>query len=337
MNKGYRLLPLLAMVYVTIKLLAILLFYKVIYVFGIMGAASALIIPLWFCIGDVITEVYGYKYARQLVYVAAFCQLVFGCIAGVFNNFTASKIGIDYAAYAEVLGHLPQGALASCLAIIFGGVVNAFILNKWKLALKGKFFILRSLGSTSIGEFVFTVCVYALGFYKIASFSGIFELIMTSYLIKLAFNPIMVLPVAVIKNWVKAYEAKFINVNNIDHANNNKTKMVRIKSNMVGDSYFCDESHKLELTLNQYLGVHAASANVREMGIKHFKANTSIGWHISPDKQYIILLNGVVEFTSSVGESIVLNTGNILFATDTSGKGHTTKFVTDSSLAIIKL
>jgi uncharacterized PurR-regulated membrane protein YhhQ (DUF165 family) len=64
MNKKinfYSLLPFIAMAYLTLKLLSILLFYKIITVFSIKASAGTLVIPLWFLVGDVITEVYGYK------------------------------------------------------------------------------------------------------------------------------------------------------------------------------------------------------------------------------------------------------------------------------------
>ena len=84
-------LPLIAMAYVTTKLLAILLFYKIITLFSIKAAASTLIIHLWFCLGDVITEVYGYKIAKKLVWMSALCQLAFGWIC-YFINFLNSNI-----------------------------------------------------------------------------------------------------------------------------------------------------------------------------------------------------------------------------------------------------
>jgi len=51
MAKDNKALPIIAMAYVTAKLMAILLFYKVVTIFSINAAASTLIIPLWFCLG----------------------------------------------------------------------------------------------------------------------------------------------------------------------------------------------------------------------------------------------------------------------------------------------
>lgn len=49
---------------------------------------------------------------------------------------------------------------------------------------------------------------------------------------------------------------------------------------------------------------------------------TSYDWHTAPRTQYVITLKGTLEFTTSLQEKFTLHAGEVLVATDTSGKGH---------------
>lgn len=62
----------------------------------------------------------------------------------------------------------------------------------------------------------------------------------------------------------------------------------------------------------------------------HFKetaANASYDWHTAPHTQYVLSLKGTLEFTTSLGKTFVLRTGEVLIATDTEGFGHKWKML----------
>jgi uncharacterized integral membrane protein (TIGR00697 family) len=196
------------MLYVTVKLIAILLLYRMVTVFGVTAAASTLIIPLWFLIGDCITEIYGHHTARKLVYMAALCQLLFGVLTWAFNFLDSADIGINQHSYIQVFNNLPRGAFASVAAIIAGGLINSWILSRWQAVLCGKYFIIRSLGASMIGELIFTICVYVMSFYGSTSYIMIIKLIWISYVIKIAVNLILSIPIAIIVDKIKQYVDK---------------------------------------------------------------------------------------------------------------------------------
>ena len=63
--------------------------------------------------------------------------------------------------YDQVLGKLPRVAIASFLAIFVGAFINAYAISKWKILLRGRYFWLRSLGASAIGEFIFTIVPFS--------------------------------------------------------------------------------------------------------------------------------------------------------------------------------
>jgi uncharacterized integral membrane protein (TIGR00697 family) len=324
-------LPLIAMAYVTTKLLAILLFYKVITLFSIKAAASTLIIPLWFCLGDVITEVYGYKIAKKLVWMSALCQLAFGWIC-YFINFlpVANMDGINQASYTEVAANLHKGATASFLAIVISGIINALILNKWKIKLKGNYFFMRSMGSTSIGEFFFTILVYLIGFHGFTSFSIILKLILISFCIKIIANPLMIAPISILVNFLKKYE----NLSDFPEKvvpDNNATFTV-IASNGE-NAYFIDQDVKL---MPKYpLGFYSKDFPAKSFSIRDIDEFCFLNWHTTRIPQYVIYLSGEIEIEVSHDVKRRFKSGDVVFFNDLAGNGHITRVVQPGQAVII--
>lgn len=318
-------LPIIAMAYVTAKLVAILLFYKVITVFSINAAASTLIIPLWFCLGDVITEVYGYKTARTLVWVSAFCQLIFGWLIFVFNYLPSAPqiTHINQAAYYEVFSNLPKGATASFLAIAIGGLVNAAILSKWKLMLNGKYFFIRSLGSTAIGEFVFTLCVYAIGFHGFASAVVIGKLILISFCIKMIINPIMITPISILTRFLKRYE-QISNVTTGELSHRKHFTMV-CSNESTKETFFVDEGSKL--FPKNPTDFRAKNFPAKSFIIKNLEEGAFLNWHTVQQPQYIICLTSEIEIEVSRGNKRVFKSSDIVFLNDIVGDGHITRII----------
>ncbi|MGK9117251.1 hypothetical protein KXS00_04780 [Olivibacter jilunii] len=67
--------------------------------------------------------------------------------------------------------------------------------------------------------------------------------------------------------------------------------------------------------------------DVRHLHFKETAANASYDWHTAPRTQYVITLKGSLEFTTSLGKTFILQTGEVLIATDTTGKGHKWKLI----------
>lgn len=206
MKLQYKYLTFLSMLYMTIKLTTVVLIYKIVTVGPFFASASTLVIPLWFFLGDIITEAYGYRISRHIIWMAILCQFVFAFICSAVTNLNSPAIWNHQEAYNQVLGKLPRVAIASFLAITIGAFINAYALTKWKILLRGKYFWLRSLGATAIGELVFTIIAYVTEFWGITAISNLAQLMATSYAIKLLAGPILVIPASLAANLIKKLE-----------------------------------------------------------------------------------------------------------------------------------
>jgi hypothetical protein len=98
-------------------------------------------------------------------------------------------------------------------------------------------------------------------------------------------------------------------------------------------SYFKEEAPIYEI--NQPLGVYSKKIPAKGMMFRIFKAGAFYDWHNAPQPQYIVYLEGEVEVEASGGEKRVFKPGDILFATDLTGKGHISKTLSDGRSIII--
>lgn len=206
MNQQFKCLTPLAMFYMTIKLVTVLLIYKIVAVGSIQITAATIIIPLWFLTGDVIAEGYGYDISKQIIWMAIICQFAFAFICAYLIKLPSPANWVYQGAYDHVLGNLPRVAFSSFLAIASGIFVNAYLVARWKIMLKGRFFWLRSLGASIIGEAVFTILAFSIEFFGLVPFKTVMQLMAISFCTKLIINPILVIPSSILAAIIKKIE-----------------------------------------------------------------------------------------------------------------------------------
>src|SRR5262249_16704140 len=107
----------------------------------------------------------------------------------------------------DVLGHVLRFTIAGSIGYIASAFINVFLVSKWKVILRGKWYILRSIGSTAVGEAVATYLVGFMTFYKIIPVSKILLIITTAFIYKTVYGCIIVLPTAILVRILKKYEA----------------------------------------------------------------------------------------------------------------------------------
>ena len=97
-------------------------------------------------------------------------------------------------------------------------------------------------------------------------------------------------------------------------------KVTRIYSDANGDTHFED----LEIPLTEAGSIGKLSGNQAVSGIIFREVEPSYDWnfHVAPQKQYNILLDGEIEIETSLGEKRIFKGGEVLLLEDTSGKGH---------------
>jgi uncharacterized cupin superfamily protein len=83
------------------------------------------------------------------------------------------------------------------------------------------------------------------------------------------------------------------------------------------------------------IGNYSKKYTVKGMMFRDFEKGASFDWHNAPQPQYIIYLEGEVEVEASGGEKRTFKPGDLLFATDLTGKGHITRTLTKGRSVIV--
>ena len=83
------------------------------------------------------------------------------------------------------------------------------------------------------------------------------------------------------------------------------------------------------------LGLYSKKIKVNGILFRMFEPGSEFNWHTAPQPQYIVYLDGEVEVEASGGEKRIFRQGDVLFATDTTGKGHITRTLTAGNSIVI--
>ena len=159
--------------------------------------AGTLLFPISYVFGDVLTEVYGYKNSRRVIWTGFAClalSVFFFWLIGLMPGEASWSQYAGQDAYNNILGGMSSGgiAIASLMAYLAGEFSNSFILSKMKIITKGKWLWSRTIGSTLVGE-----AVDSLFFVLIATLLGVFpweiftSLVITNYIFKVTIEVVM--------------------------------------------------------------------------------------------------------------------------------------------------
>jgi uncharacterized integral membrane protein (TIGR00697 family) len=174
--------------------------------------AGTLLFPISYIFGDILTEVYGYKRSRRVIWTGFAALAVSAFVFWVIQQLPGEATWQEYAgdtAYITILGGMSSGGivLASLSAFWLGEFSNSFVLAKMKLLTAGRWLWTRTIGSTLVGELVDSAV-----FIAIASAFGIFPwslfvtLTFTNYLFKTATEALMTPLTYIIVNSLKKVE-----------------------------------------------------------------------------------------------------------------------------------
>ena len=205
-RKNYKFLLLIGMFYLTTMLATAIVTTRILKIGGHVEPGGILLFPLSYFLSDVVAEVYGYKQARQLLWFAIACQFAFAFMLDFTLWFPTAISPGRNDAYELVIHPVLHFFISVTIGTIISGFANIYLVSKWKILLKGRYFWLRSLTSTAIGELIFTVIALGSLFYATVPSKEVFYLIIIAYLVKLAYGIIATYPSSMLASKLKVIE-----------------------------------------------------------------------------------------------------------------------------------
>jgi queuosine precursor transporter len=217
--KPYRFFDLIMAVFVTVLVVSnIASSAKIVdwgfSLFGLPMAfdAGTLMFPIAYIFGDVLTEVYGYKRSRRVIWAGFACLALSAVIFWIVGLMPGEVTWQGYAgdtAYNAILGGMSTGGivLGSLAGYLTGEFTNSFVLAKMKVLTNGRNLWARTIASTLVGQLVDTIM-----FVVVASAFGVFPwslfltLTVTNYVFKCGVESLMTPVTYIVVNFLKRAE-----------------------------------------------------------------------------------------------------------------------------------
>ena len=185
---------LFVMCYVVSNLMAV----KVISFFGLFYFdAGTITFPLAYMLGDVLTEMWGYKVARRTIILAFLCNL-FVVVCTQIGVWLPSPDYLDPTAqaYNTVFSYVPRIVIASLTGFLLGELSNAWLMDEIKSRTKGRRLWVRTIGSSIIGYIFDTVPFVLIAFLGVLTTRDLLLMIVSQYIMKLAIEALFGTPLA---------------------------------------------------------------------------------------------------------------------------------------------
>ena len=168
-------------------------------IFGVPLAfdAGTLLFPISYIFGDLLTEVYGFRRSRRVIWTGFACLTLTALVLWIVRSLPGEATWQEYAgqgAFDAILSGMTTGGivLASLIAYLVGEFSNSVILARLKVITEGRWLWLRTISSTLVGE-----GLDSLIFIFVATISGVFPwelfgtLALTNYIFKVGIEVIM--------------------------------------------------------------------------------------------------------------------------------------------------
>ena len=171
---------------------------KVVGIFGLFYFdAGTITFPLAYMLGDVLTEIWGYRTARKTIILAFLCN-VFVVICTQIGVWLPSPDYLDTTsnAYNTIYSYVPRIVFASLTGFLLGELSNAWIMDKMKKLTNGKHLWFRTIGSSIVGYIFDTVPFVIIAFVGALTTRDILLMILSQYIIKIAIEALFGTPMA---------------------------------------------------------------------------------------------------------------------------------------------
>ena len=188
-TEGYSLaFVVVVALFVTTLITANITAVKLVGLFGLVLPAAVIVFPVSYICGDVLTEVYGYRVARRVIWLGFLCNLIAVIAIYIGGILPAAPVFEAQEAYERILGYAPRLLAASFLAYLVGEFANAFVLARMKVATNGRFLWSRTIGSTLVGQGLDSLVFIILAFAGTIPASAMFAAVVTQWLVKSAYE-----------------------------------------------------------------------------------------------------------------------------------------------------
>ncbi len=185
-SERFRYFDLITGLFVAVLLISNIASSKIVEIWKFTFDGGTILFPLSYIFGDILTEVYGYRKSRRVIWIGFFCAFLMSLTLGLVGLIKPASGWEFQEAYMRILGQTPRIVAASLIAYFAGEFSNSFVLAKMKIVTKGKWLFTRTIGSTIIGEGIDTIIFVVIAFLGVYANSLVLLIIISNYIFKVS-------------------------------------------------------------------------------------------------------------------------------------------------------
>ena len=168
-----------------------------------------IVFPISYIINDCVCEVWGYRRAKQLIWMGFAMNFLFVFLAALCDALPAAPYWDNDEGFHAIFGLAPRMAAASFVAFLTGSFLNAYVMVRMKANDGDKRFSLRAIASTVVGEGADSLVFFPLAFLGVIPDAELLPLMLWQVVLKTAYETV-VLPVTIrVVKLVKRLEAEY--------------------------------------------------------------------------------------------------------------------------------
>jgi uncharacterized integral membrane protein (TIGR00697 family) len=204
--RRYKYLDVLTTAFVVILLVSNLIAQKVCQIGPFAVSGAILLFPVTYIFGDIFTEIYGFAASRRAIWLGFFGTILLYVMGAVIIALPAAPGWHNQEAFAIVFGFIPRILAASLVAFWAGEFANSYTMARLKLLTDGRRLWTRTIGSTIVGQAVDTTLVIFLTFVGVVPLRTLGNMIVTGYVLKVAYEVLATPLTYAVINWLKRAE-----------------------------------------------------------------------------------------------------------------------------------
>lgn len=167
---------------------------------------GVLVFPISYVVNDCITEVWGYRRAKLIIWTGFLMNFIFVLLAWIADLIPGAPYWTNQEGFHALFGLAPRVALASFAAFIVGSLLNAYVMSRMKVHDKGKRFSLRAIASTIVGEVSDSIIFFPIALGGIVPKENLLLMMVSQVVIKTLYEVVMLPATIRFVTWLKRSE-----------------------------------------------------------------------------------------------------------------------------------
>ena len=197
-TNNHTVLMIVTALFVTSYLVSNIMAVKVISLFGLFYFdAGTIVFPFAYMLGDVLTEIWGFRTARKVIWLTFTCNLIMVVCTQIGVWLPSPDYLTDTAnAYNHIFSYVPRIVIASLTGFLLGEISNAWLMERIKEKTKGKWLWVRTIGSSAVAYLFDSLPFVLIAFLGIVSTHDLIMMVVFQYGAKLVIESVFGTPLA---------------------------------------------------------------------------------------------------------------------------------------------